>query len=213
VSSPARTLRYLLLTVCGGVAIGVVLIATLGGAHRNDTHGIEVRPAAGPPLAPAGTPAAFRYLTAQRSNQCGLTPGQLEASPPAGHLQGSCCFPMDLRTYGWQVTALRRYSAIPQIPRDPYDVPVALARSLLRYDSAIHLSARQQATYDRAMSMSSEKGPCCCHCWRWSAFKGLSTYLIARRNWTASAVALIIDDLQGCGGKSSPPNLPSHTPA
>jgi hypothetical protein len=112
------------------------------------------------------------------------------ASPPAGHFH---------------------YAAIPQIPRDPYDVPLALARSLLRYDSSIHLTARQQATYQHAMEMSSEKGPCCCHCWRWSAFKGMSKYLIARRHWTASAVALIIDDVQGCGGKGTPPSLPSQT--
>ena len=79
---------------------------------------------------------------------------------------------MDMSTYEWQVKALRRYATIPQIPRDPYDVPVAFARRLLHYDKSIHLSASQQATYDRAMGMSREKGPCCCHCWRWTAFQG-----------------------------------------
>jgi hypothetical protein len=39
----------------------------------------------------------------------------------------------------------------------------------------------------------------------------MSKYLIARRHWTASAVALIIDDVQGCGGKGTPPSLPSQT--
>jgi hypothetical protein len=206
--------RRLLLMVCAGaVGVALVLIATLSGGHRNVTPSGQLRPAVGPPVLPAGTPAAFRYLTAQRSNRCGLTPGQLERSPPAGHLQGSCCFPMDLSTYEWQAQALRHYAAIPQIPRDPYDIPVALARRLLRYDRSIHLSARQQATYQQAMGMSSEKGPCCCHCWRWTAFEGLSKYFIARRHWTASAVALIIDDVEGCGGKGAPPSLPSHTPA
>jgi hypothetical protein len=120
---------------------------------------------------------------------------------------------MDLTTYEWQVKALRRYAATPQIPRDPYDVPVALGRTLLRYDSAIHLSARQQAIYAHAMEMSTEKGPCCCHCWRWSAFKGISKYLIARRHSTASAVALVIDDVEGCGGRGTPPSLLNHTQA
>jgi hypothetical protein len=45
------------------------------------------------------------------------------------------------------------------------------------------------------MAMSNEKGPYCCHCWRWTALEGMSKYLIARRHWTASAVALVIDDV------------------
>jgi hypothetical protein len=196
------------------VAIGLALIAALSSVHTKATATGKIRPAvAGSPVLTAGTPAAFGYLTAQRTNRCGLKPAELESSPPAQRLQGSCCDPMDLSTYEWQVKALRGYAAIPQIPTDPYDVPVSAARGLLRYDSSIHLSDRQQATYDRAMAMSREKGPCCCHCWRWTAFKGMSKYLIARAHWTASQVALVIDDVEGCGGKGTPPSLPSQTPA
>lgn len=120
---------------------------------------------------------------------------------------------MDLSTYEWQVKALRQYAAISPIPKDPYDVPVALARRLLRYDKSVHLSASQQATYARAMAMSREKGPCCCRCWRWSAFRGMSKYLIAREHWTDSQVARVIDDVEGCGGKDTPPALASQTAA
>jgi hypothetical protein len=120
---------------------------------------------------------------------------------------------MDLSAYEWQVKALRQYAAFPQIPRDPYDVPVSLARQLLHYNNATQLSTRQQATYDWAMHMSREKGPCCCHCWRWSTFRGMSKYLIVHAHWTSSQVALVIDDVEGCGGKGEPPRIPSQATA
>jgi hypothetical protein len=69
---------------------------------------------------------------------------------------------------------------------------------------------QQQATYDQAMSMSREKGPCCCHCWRWTAFRGMSKYLIVHASWSAPQVALLIDDVQGCGGKDAPPGVPAQ---
>lgn len=210
-SSRRKATRRAILTACATVAaVGLVLILALSGGHTKPTTIGKVRPAAADPALIAGTPAAFRYLTAQRSNRCGLTPAELETLPPAQHLQGSCCFPMDMSTYEWQVKALHRYARITQIPTDPYDMPVSLARRLLGYDKSVHLSARQQATYDRAMSMSREKGPCCCHCWRWTAFRGMSKYLIARQSWRAPQVALLIDDVQGCGGKDAPPGAPAQ---
>jgi hypothetical protein len=187
-----------------------VLILALSGGNTKGTTTATVRPATGDTALIAGTPAAFGYLTGQRSNRCGLKPAELETSPPTQHLQGSCCNPMDLSTYEWQVKALRRYATIAQIPRDPYDVPVSVARRLLSYDKSIHLSAHQQATYDRAMGMSREKGPCCCHCWRWTAFRGMSKYLIVYASWNAPQVALLIDDVQGCGGKDAPPGVPAQ---
>jgi hypothetical protein len=194
-----RLIVMLLATViAAGLALTIALISGRADKARNEA-------ARQPPALSAGTAAAFRYLAAQRSNRCGLTPAELEHSSAAGRLQGSCCFPMDISTYEWQIKALRPSAAIRQIPTDPYDVPVALAQRLLRYDKSIGLSATQQATYDRAMSMSSEKGPCCCRCWRWSAFRGMSKYLITRANWKASRLALLIDDVEGCGGKGQPP--------
>ncbi|MHB8243177.1 MAG: hypothetical protein ACYDHN_14455 [Solirubrobacteraceae bacterium] len=213
-SSRRNATRRALLIACGAaVGVGLVLILALSGGHPKATTTGKVRPAAGSLVLAAGTPAAFGYLTAQRSNRCGLKPAELATSPPAQHLQGSCCDPMDLSTYEWQVKALHHYASIQQIPTDPYDVPVSLARRLLRYDHAIHLSTRQQATYDRAMHMSREKGPCCCHCWRWTAFRGMSKYLIVRASWSAPQVALLIDDVEGCGGKGEPPSIPAHAAA
>jgi len=181
-----------------GLALTIALVSGRGDKPRNEA-------ARQPAARSAGTPAAFRYLAGQRTNRCGLTPAELEHSSAAGRLQGSCCFPMDISTYEWQIKALHPSAAIRQVPTDPYDVPVALAQRLLRYDKSIGLSATQRATYDHAMSMSSEKGPCCCRCWRWSAFRGMSKYLITRANWNASRLALLIDDVEGCGGKGQPP--------
>lgn len=203
--------RLLVIACAAATGVLILLVTTLSGGHAKTNAFTSARPATRDPVAPAGI--TFSYLAAQRSNRCGLTAAGLESYPQAQHLQGSCCYPMDDSTYEWQLRALRRYSAIPQIPRNPYDVPVSLALQLLHYDNAIDLSARQKATYDEAMHMSRTRGPCCCRCWRWSAFKGMSKYLLARERWTASRVALLIDDLQGCGGKDGPPQIPGRATA
>jgi hypothetical protein len=38
----------------------------------------------------------------------------------------------------------------------------------------------------------------------------MSKYLIARQSWSAPQVALLIDDVQGCGGKDAPPAVPAQ---
>jgi hypothetical protein len=48
--------------------------------------------------------------------------------------------------------------------------------------------------------MSREKGPCCCRCWRWTAFEALSKYLVATRGWRPPRLARLIEALDGCGG-------------
>jgi hypothetical protein len=206
--------RALLAVAAAALAIGAVLIATLsGGGHTKAMTTRLVTPASSDPVAAAGTPAAFRHLSGQRSNRCALRSAELESYPPSQHLQGSCCDPMNQSTYEWQVKALRAYASIAQIPMDPYDVPVSLAQQLLHYDSSIRLAPQQQRTYDHAMHMSREHGPCCCRCWRWTAFRGMSKYLISRDGWSASRVALLIDDVEGCGGKGEPPHISSQASA
>lgn len=154
---------------------------------------------------PAGAPGSstqFAALVHQTSNRCALQARAILAYPAGKHLQGSCCTKMDATSYRAQVRALRRYRSLPEIPRDPYDVPAGVAQRLLRYDESIALSPSQRGIYARAMSMSDEKGPCCCKCWRWNAFRGLSKYLISHRGWRAPQLASLIGALDGCGGKS-----------
>jgi hypothetical protein len=112
---------------------------------------------------------------------------------------------MNRAGYRSQVSGLRGFHAPSEAPSDPYDVSAALAKKLLAYERAIALTPAQQTTYRRAMSMTGEHGPCCCPCWRWHAFAGLSKELIARRRWTAPRLARLISLLDGCGGPGDHP--------
>ena len=120
--------------------------------------------------------------------------------PDTALIQGACCSVMDLQSYQHQVEELKKYADVPQIPSDPYDVPVSLAKQLFDYQKTIQLTPDQQAIYDQATQMADEKGPCCCHCWRWIAFEGQAKYLIAQQNWSAKDIAELWDVEDGCGG-------------
>ena len=120
--------------------------------------------------------------------------------PDDARIQGSCCGPMDLHKYQEQVEGLKKYADIPQIPEDPYDVPVLLAKQLFEYQETIQLTADEQAIYDQAMKLSEEGGPCCCRCWRWTAFEGQAKYLITEKKWSAQQIAELWNIEDGCGG-------------
>ena len=107
---------------------------------------------------------------------------------------------MDFQSYQHQVEGLKEYADVPQIPGDPYDVPVSLAKQLFDYQKTIQLTPNQQAVYDQAAQISDEKGPCCCKCWRWIAFEGQAKYLISQQNWSAEQIATVWDLEDGCGG-------------
>jgi hypothetical protein len=145
--------------------------------------------------------ARFVVLSQAQSNQCGLQARSIDSIAENGRLQGSCCSAMDLHRYREQVDGLRRYSDVPEIPRDPYDIPVGLAKRLISYHQTIELTPEQNATYDRAVRLSDEGGPCCCRCWRWTAFEGQAKFLIARRRFSAAQIANIWDLEDGCGGE------------
>jgi hypothetical protein len=151
------------------------------------------------PSAP-GTEAAFTYLRHQNSNGCGLTPDGVMAMAKTARLQGSCCSGMELASYRRQVAGLSEFRNVSLILHDPYDVPIALASRLLGYEGSIRMDAQQQMTYNAAMQMTPDKGPCCCHCWRWDMTAGLARYLIARLDWRAPQVANAVALTNGCGG-------------
>jgi hypothetical protein len=190
-------------------ALGTVAVAALGvslaiAATRSGAESATPRSSATPPMGTSTTVLEQRFavLNRQDTNKCGLRAESLESIAVDGRLQGSCCSPMKLQRYVEQVRGLVRYRSVPQIPADPYDISVTQARQLLAYDHALNLSASQQATYRRAMKLSHEHGPCCCHCWRWSAFEGQAKYLIARRGYGASRIAQIWNLEDGCGGSA-----------
>ncbi len=184
----ARSLRW----------TSAVVVALLAGAGMFFATRTLSAGRSGPPPS-----VKFAFLARQTSNSCGLEPAALVKMPDRMRLQGSCCFPMNLAAYDVQVHGLRTYRRFAEIPGDPYDVPVSLAKRLLSYDRTVHLSRRQMGTYRQAMAMSHTKGPCCCPCWRWNAFRGLSKHLIADRGWRATEVARVIDLVEGCGGPAA----------
>ena len=94
---------------------------------------------------------------------------------------------------------LRKYSAIPENPPDPYDIAAALAQKLMPYDEQA-LTAEEQPAYQFAMEHSEEKGPCCCQCWRWKMYCGLAKYLIREHQFTGPQLVEIWNLSDGCGG-------------
>lgn len=183
------------------LAAGVLLAVPGGGGDQpRAPHGPDAATSAAGESAAPGSHARFAYLAARRSNACGLQAEVIMRQRDGRALQGSCCSPMDEHAYREQVRGLRAFPRVREIPRDPYDVPVSLAKRLLRLDATVSLTPGQRSTYHRAMRMSDQKGPCCCPCWRWNAFRGLSKFLIVRRDWSAGRLAELIDALEGCGG-------------
>ena len=151
----------------------------------------------------AGSREAFDYLSntkSKTSSFCGLQPESVDSFSDNDSIQGSCCGAMDFHRYREQVGGLKKYKDISQIPEDPYNIPVALAKKLFEYQKTIVLTPKQQETYDKAMELSHEGGPCCCKCWRWTAFEGQAKYLITELNFTAEQIAEIWDLEDGCGG-------------
>lgn len=190
------------------VLVGVALVITLA-VLGTGIFAITHKPAktdsivSMPPAvlaSPLGSKTRFAYLASQHSNYCSLDRDKVMSYPDDMHMQGACCNPMDMAKYQEQVSYLREYLSVPQIPKDPYDVPASLAKQLLGYEDSIKLASTDKATYDQAMQMTDDKGPCCCKCWRWYMTEGLDKYLITQHHMTAQQIAEITDMTNGCGG-------------
>ena len=150
-------------------------------------------------LSAASLRERFEFLRTQKSNQCNLQATALARMPADARLQGSCCSPMVYERYAEQVRGLAKYSH-DLVPKDPYDMSVAMARKLTAFNDKILLTAAQQKEYNQAVRQANEGGPCCCACWRWTAFEGQAKALIAYRGWDAKRVAALWDIEDGCGG-------------
>lgn len=177
------------LTIIGLATLALALIAP-GGEDPKPQHAAVGNPE---------STARFTALSQADSNRCDMPASELRRMGDRERLQGSCCFPMDMAAYEHQLRELDRYREEEAIPRDPYDISVALAKRLLTYRQ-IALTRQQEAAYARAKRLSDLGGPCCCPCWRWQAFKGQAQFLLARRDWSAGEVAALWDAEEGCGG-------------
>ncbi len=149
----------------------------------------------------AAAPAdKFGTLSANGNSSCsGAFQESIAGLPPGARLQGSCCSPMERAGYNNQVEGLKKYVGIPDVPPDPYDIDVSLAKKLMSYYD-LKLLPGEQAAYDFAMANSAEKGPCCCGCWRWKVYGGLANLLIREHGFDGAKVTDVWNLSDGCGG-------------
>ncbi len=176
---------------------GVLVVLLVGGFFLLDYKTSKTAVKEGSKSTPE---SKFALLSNAHTNFCAKA-DFINSKSDDERLQGSCCSKMDFHRYMEQIEGLKKYSQISQIPKDPYDIPVSLAKELLGYKKSIVLTSEQQMIYDGAMKMSHEHGPCCCKCWRWDAFEGLAKFLITKYNFNSEQIAEVWDLIDGCGGK------------
>jgi len=149
--------------------------------------------------------AKFDYLSQNGNSSCsGTFRESITAMLDTNRLQGSCCSPMSIHRYSEQVEGLQNFKSVPsqniaEIPNDPYDISAGFAKRLISYYD-IELTPEEQAAYDYAMLNSSEKGPCCCKCWRWYVYGGLAKFLIQNHGFTGEQITEVWNLSDGCGG-------------
>ena len=149
--------------------------------------------------------AKFQDLSQNGNSSCsGQFKDSIVSMPDIARLKGSCCSPMSVHRYGEQVEGLKNFKSVSsqnvlEIPNDPYDIPAGLATRLISY-YGLELTQEEQKAYDYAMVNSSEKGPCCCQCWRWYVYGGLGKYLIKTHGFTGKQITEVWNLSDGCGG-------------
>lgn len=186
----------------------IVLVAILGYAHFSLSRPIFNFSPKSPPKVQSDFPvsqalaAQFEYLSQNGNSSCSSAfRDSIASMPDDARLQGSCCSPMSMHRYSEQVEGLKKYQSIAEIPPDPYDIEVGLAKKLMaHYDD--QLTSEEQKAYDYATQNSDEKGPCCCKCWRWNTYGGLAKYLIRNHQFTGEQVTELWNLSDGCGGDS-----------
>jgi hypothetical protein len=211
-SIKVRGVNILSLKLIGSlVIIGVVLTALVFSSFRSSRNSMSSMNMAGADthtqvMADPAMKQTFVKLAAAHTDVCqnmGNKPAidkYMSMLPSGSSLQGSCCSSMDMKKYVSQVSGLKQYSNIPQVPSDPYDMSVVNAKQMLGYYDNIQLTSAQQSVYDSAQSMTADKGWCCCQCWAWYTHAGLAKYLITQHNYTAQQVVAITNLEDCCGG-------------
>jgi hypothetical protein len=149
--------------------------------------------------------AKFADLSQSSNSSCSATfKESILAMSDDARLKGSCCSPMSIHRYIEQVEGLQKFKSVPsqnivEIPDDPYDIEAGLAKRLISYYD-IELTPEEQTAYDYAILNSSEKGPCCCKCWRWYVYGGLAKFLIQNNGFTGEQITEVWNLSDGCGG-------------
>lgn len=146
--------------------------------------------------------AQFDFLSKNGNTNCSSSfISSIPSMPDDAYLRGSCCSAMNWDKYKEQIDGLKKYGNIPQIPSDPYNIPVKLAKELLQYNTTIIPTKEEQKILDDGAMGSEEKGFCCCKCWRWDVHEGLSKFLVHNYHFNSKQISEILDLQDGCGGK------------
>lgn len=184
-------------------ALTIILLLVGGAVFLGDSQQQEASTSVG--RVNEALAAKFEDLSQGGNSSCSATfKESILAMSDDARLKGSCCSPMSIHRYAEQVEGLQQFKSIPgqnipEIPNDPYDIEAGLAKRLISYYE-LELTPEEQAAYDYAMLNSSEKGPCCCKCWRWYVYGGLGKYLIKNHSFTGEQLTELWDLSDGCGG-------------
>ncbi len=187
--------------IAAGVALGVVILGAffLVRLPTMPTPGTYSGPAS------AGTMAQFNYLSQQQTDACQHLGDKtanvnfINSLADSTYLQGSCCTPMASADYSRQTAGLKNYSSITIVTPDPYNVAASQAKAMVK-NVDLALTPAQQAVYDNAMSMTDDKGPCCCMCWAGYAHEGQAKTLIVENGYDAQQLAAVLNLEDCCGG-------------
>ncbi len=115
-------------------------------------------------------------------------------------LGGQCCGTLsDTKEYREELQSMQKYKDIPDIPLNPYKTPITLAKKWIDYDNQTILTSSEQAIYDQAVSLSKEKGPCCCKCWHYYVNEGIGKKMIKDYHYSAKQIADFWDNSDICG--------------
>lgn len=147
----------------------------------------------------------FDHLSTHGNSTCSAVfTDSIATMPATARLQGSCCAPMERQRYAEQIQGLTKYSAIAEIPPDPYDIAASVTQKAMSYYE-LALTPDEDRAYQYAMENSIEKGPCCCRCWRWRVYGGLAKLLIRERRFTGEQIVEVWNLSDGCGGGENEP--------
>ncbi len=115
------------------------------------------------------------------------------------YMGGQCCSAMmNTDDYHANLNKLQAFKDMPNIPLDPMNTPIAMAKYWIDYNNATKLTPAQQKVYDDAYAISKEK-PCCCKCWHYFVNEGIAKKMISDGKWSAERVAAYWDASDICG--------------
>jgi len=202
-SSLVRTARVVSIVIAAAAATALVLVVV---SKSTTPSRPPMRASPGHRVVPLALYREFAVLSRAGTDVCqdmGNLPAiesYISALPATARMQGSCCSPMDLQRFAEQMKALEAYSAIPEVPSDPYDISKSQAEELLGFYNTVSLDPTQQRVYDVAQSQTTDHGWCCCQCWAWYTHAGLAKYVITQDGFGSQQTAQLIDLEDCCGG-------------